>query len=389
MSAVQEEAEVKFANAMPKVVQDQYDEAMKLVTPAPAEEPAAAAPAPGNDGTQPTPAAPTPAPAAATTPPPAPVAPTAQPVPSPSPIEDEPLEVWKQRAKVFQGRLAAQAHLNAELRAAQARIAELEQRQNAAGHPPAANGQPVQQAVTTPVQTRIVKAKEITDDEVKQEYDAQSIEDYGMDFLKNQIARERTMAARLEAKLASGRVGSNGNAGLDAERQELRELIEKQRDDKFFADLTQMCPSWEQLTGHAQFAEFEAAVEPRSGIHYGQLIRQARAAGDALRVLNILDDFRAHVNGPAPQQQPTTPSPAQPHVVKILPSVSEQASVTGGVPAGPSTAAPKRVYSVEQFSDLQKQIALLSGENKTDEANNLYNELLSAVQEGRVQGTVG
>jgi hypothetical protein len=371
MSTLTEDPAQQFANPMPENVQQQYDEAMRLAAPPPE----------GNDGQAPTPvpepAAVAPQPATSEAPSPTPPTEVAA-APAQPPLPEETLETWKQRAKVFQGRLAVKARVEEELRQAHARITELEKERQAAVRP-----EPAMPVAPAPVpQPKAWTEDDISDDDVTKEYSARQVENLGMDVLKVMLAKRRSDMAQIEAKLAAKTAGDGTTREL---QEEMRQQIAKQRDDQFFAELTQLCPQWQAMTDHPQFAAFEAAMEPRSGSRYNRLLSAARADGDAERVMHILDDFRVFVNGAA--KPAAAPAPEQPHV-RILPSPAEQASIANSVTASRPNAPQKRRYTAQEWKALEKEANDIQNE-QPQKSKALFEELVAAVAEERVSGFVG
>ncbi len=175
------------------------------------------------------------------------------------------------------------------------------------------------------------------------------IDEFGMDYWKQQIAIQRTVAATAMPQADTQRL------------QQVEQQMADQNRQAFYGRLTQMVPNWEQINGSAEWNAFLGQIEPLTGATYEALLMDAYEVFDASRAAQLFQTFLS-----TPQQAPgfnglTTPAPMVPTSVP-----------QGGTLTPEEWAAQMQAISAGGYSPvevIQKQ-----------------NELMSAWTQGRVAG---
>ena len=390
----------KYETKLPPAVQRQLNELAALAgaqeqpappaTPdgntAPAAAPVAtAAAAPGATAATPAPVAAEAAPV-----PVAPAAPDEQPkaaaeAPLPGPTAED-LAKAEQRFRVIQGKYQSEVpRLNQQLRQALATIADLEKRVVVPAPGTAPAPAPVA-APAAPAPERPVTKADITEADVRAEVSQADIDEYGMDFWRSVLAREKEMERRLRRELASVPV-----AAAEQPKLEMMEYqLERVRLTQFENDLSAFHPDWREVNGTEAWIAYLQEVNTITGQTYQQHVSAACDAYDAFRVSEIINAFKARNNGgarhaPAAAAMTTPPTSNNGKRTVILPSV--EAQVTPGGHGGATVAAQKPVYTLEQYKRRENEVAQLITRNPAEAERQLV-ELHAAITEGRVQGLV-
>jgi len=296
-------------NPVPSALQAAADEAMRT------EPNPASAPTPVETPPSVEPAA---APPAAPATPAQPINPAQPPVATPAPDSapaPAPAVDWKHRFDVVNGKYVKEtARLRDQVNQLTAKLEQATQAPAPAAPPPTVTPQ------ATP-------ANEITDEMVKSIATAEQIDEDGIDYWRTVIKAQRALAAT--------------NTGTSEEVKELRQSIEQQAEDRFYADLTQLVPDWQTVNAMDEFDAFLEEVDPLSGFSYGALLNEHVKSRDPVRVSNLFAAFAKR----NPSQTPTAPTD----------STSEQV-VPPNSPAPEPQAAPVGMTDDEYVAELQRLI---------------------------------
>jgi hypothetical protein len=234
---------------------------------------------------------------------------------------------WEQKYKVIANKYSAEVpRYAAEIRSLKAEIDELKQ--------------------------SLDKSSEAPKAEPKSSVKPEEVEEYGekfVDFVK---------------RAASDAVPSDVNelkTSVEEMRREQQVLARK----RFFGELVELSPQWEQLNEDKAFLGWLGEIDPFSGQQRQVIFDDAYSKLDAWRVANFF-------NGYSESQKATEPPPPKP---------SLDSQITPKVTARTTTPPAKKVYSttdVARFYDDMRR-----GKYSTEEAARIESDIFAAQAEGR------
>ena len=198
-----------------------------------------------------------------------------------------------------------------------------------------------------------ITAADISDDDVTALVDASLIDEFGIDYWKQQIAIQKTVA-----------VNSAPQPAMDDSRiQNVEQQIANQNRQGFYSQLSMLVPNWEQINGTAEWNAFLGQIEPLTGATYEALLMDAYESFDAARTAQLFDKFLSAPNRAPGFDALATPAPQNGIVVP---------------------GAQGQTMTFEEWS-AQMQ-ALSSGGLSPMEVVQKQKELMAVWQEGRVTG---
>lgn len=125
---------------------------------------------------------------------------------------------------------------------------------------------------------------EISDEEVERLINSDLLEEFGVDYWRQQIAIQRSMVQAAPQPNADPRVDT------------IEEKFKKQERENFYSQLDQIIPEWESINGTEQWNQFLATVEPLTGISYAGLLGDANENNDASRVAELFRTYLSKAN---------------------------------------------------------------------------------------------
>lgn len=310
-------------NTIPKVVQQEANEAEADLKAAIAGQAGTETAKPEGETPAEAPAAPTEtaAPAAA-----APATPTPPPAATPKESVNAEVEHWKQRYIAIEGKFKAEVpRLYAENRSLKAEIATLK------ANPPAAPAT-APQAADTEADATVLR------------------EMLGEDGFK---ALNRIMSKREQPKPADA-------------------VPPPPQANPFIEDLTALVPDWETVNSDPDWLKWLGETDPTTREVRQSLLTELEQAGNAKGVARMMQAFRS-----APPPAPAKPKPA------TRPTLAEQvAPPTAAVPA--PTQGPKgRTYTLAEYEEIMDGIT--RGAYSRTRATDLLKEMQAAEREGRIR----
>jgi len=312
--------------ALPQAVQAQLDRANQILAqehpaqnPPPAAVPTPPAPVPGN--IEPTP------PPAMIAPPiePAPVAPVAPPVTPPVAVPTPPLEDWKHKYDVLQGKYNAEvpryayrvAFLENQVESLSKEIGNLKL-QLASPQPPAQPGASATPAAIPQASGKMSEVlKNSTDEKIK------SFKDNFPDIFEaiGIVADQMVTTIRTES---------------DTKMKAIEQVGAKNAQTAFFETLNHEVPGWQQICQtDPNWPVWLGVIEDYTGKLRLELLKEASTRFDAKAVLKMLRDFRTAY----PTQPVVIPIAANPNPNPPVPP-APPGSAFVGPPSAPSAGSP-------------------------------------------------
>lgn len=285
--------------------------------------------------------------------------------------EDPNSDTWKQRYNVINGKYRAETgQLRQENEQLKNRIQQLEaQMQNVQ---PGGNGQSQQTpapAAQGESQAARVDPQSITDDEVKQFVNQEMIDEFGMDYWKNQMALMRSFQP--------AQAPQQGQQQADERVEELENRLNQQSREAFYQELSRLVPDWEQINNSQEWNDFLAQVEPLTNVTYEALLQDAYDNFDSVRVSQLFNRFK--------QAQGQSPEPAQSG--QQAPSVESQ-TMPGSTSAAASPQNQGQTMTFEQWEQQMAECAQAT-DPSSPAVQEKQKELDAAWREGRVTGIPG
>ena len=318
--------------ALPRVIQDQIDQADALVAQMNGQ------PAPNAD----TDPKPDPDPAPDPEPQPQPISQETDPKPAPDVSE----ETWQAKFYALKGKYDAEVpRLHAEMREMNQQVQALMTEAAVAKAQPKPDAAPAKTLITE-----------------------QDKEAFGSDLLdlidratEQKLAGSRDLEAQLRAEINE----LKGKLGNVTERQVVSDK------DRYEASLSAQVPDWEAMNVDQGFLTWLAEVDPVYGMPRQYALTNAYESLDANRTATIFKQYKATI-APTQRQQPNR---------ELQRQVAPTRSHTSSAPA--TSAAEKRIYSAQDidtfYSDWRR------GMVDENEAVKIERDIHAAINEGRIR----
>lgn len=130
---------------------------------------------------------------------------------------------------------------------------------------------------TEPLKPVSSDPQSVTDDDVREFYSDDDIDEFGMDFLKRNLGIMRKASAP---------------AAVDPDRLQMLEQRVRQQDEAAFVEkLTSLIPNWAEINNSQAWSDFLGTMNRVAGNTYEGLLNDAHAAFDAERVAEIFRTF--------------------------------------------------------------------------------------------------
>ena len=212
----------------------------------------------------------------------------------------------------------------------------------------------------TPQKPAPVTPDAVSDDEVKATYKASTIEDFGMEYLKEQIAAIHTVAA------ASSASAPAPPAADDSRIESLEQRLEQQAHAAYLSELEQLVPNWREIHNSAEWKEgFLGQVDRFSRKTYEELLSEAFNEYDAVRTAEFFDHFISLQSGTKPRVNPTAGR-----------------EVPRTAPAAVASAQPKTTMTLGEYNERMRKLPTL-GLSPVQLAERVK-ELEAVLRDGRV-----
>lgn len=275
---------------------------------------------------------------------------------TPGENEDDPnSDTWKQRYNVINGKYRAET---AQLRQENEQLkSQIQQLQNA--QPGQTDTSQPQSPISQPGHST---PESITDDEVKQFVSQEMIDEFGVDYWKNQMALMRSFQAQPQTQAPKS----------DERVEQLENRINQQSREAFYQELTRLVPDWEKINNSQEWNDFLSQVEPLTNVTYEGLLQDAYDNFDSVRVSQLLNRFKQAQNQLTASQTPSVESQTMPG--------STSTSTT-----------PQNQGQTMSFEDWERQMAeLAQAQNpNSPSVQDKQKQLDAAWREGRVTGAPG
>lgn len=278
--------------------------------------------------------------------------PSADPAPPEKP-EGQPREDWKAKYHTLQGMFNAEVpRLHRDLKAANARIDELNAALEKASKAPTPNPQP-----TEPTKFRLpTSARETLGQDV-----ADAIE---------KLVEGSATGVRDDLGKEIAPIRQDAEAAKKTAEAEATERATASR-NAFLAALTTRVPDWQAIDQDERWHAFLAERDRFARRPRQELIAEAFRDGDVDAVAGFFEAFKdAAEIGKKPVQPPPADNPL---TRQQVPDTSGRSSVV----------QDKKVWTREEIADTYKQIAL--GKIPADKAAALENDIVAAGREGRIR----
>ncbi len=278
--------------------------------------------------------------------------------------EDPNSDTWKQRYQVIDGKYRAEtAQLRQRIEQLETQLQQAQSQPQQAGGQQEAEGQPKAQpsAATAALET---DPEKISDEEVRQRFSQERIDEFGLDYCKQDLAAMRKEYLAMQTQPQS-----------DQRVDELENRINQTEKEKFYSELDKLVPDWEQINNSQEWQDFLGQYEPLTGVTYEALLQDATDKFDSVRVSQLFNRFK-EARGQSSGQSGNQPS------------VESQT-----MPESTSSAAgsPGNQGNTMSFEEWDRQMAALAQHpNPTSpEVMDKQKKLDAAMREGRVIGAPG
>lgn len=156
--------------------------------------------------------------------------------------------------------------------------------------------------------------------------------------------------------------------------------------EQFFNAITVGCPDWKQINGwaaenipqHPAFTTFIEQTIPGTDYTYDDLIQHYQQTGNARKIVEIFNLFKASQQSSAPVAAAASPSPKAPSVSNYI-----DPSKTGKGASPPDSAKPK-TYSQAEVNRFYDSVVKGTFRGTLEEKTMLDAEYNQAIIEGRV-----
>lgn len=245
----------------------------------------------------------------------------------------KPTENWEQKYKVINGKYSAEVPMMAsEIRELKQKIEQLSA---------------VQHSIPQPIEPKPLKSN-ITKEEVQE---------YGENFTD--------YVKRASKDVVQQYSSNNETASLQNEVKELKENQKRLEQQKFYSDLTQLCPAWEQVNVDPEFEKWLKVRDDLSGFTREQLLVNAQSKNDSITVANIFNAYLSEATIKAP-------SNSQPNLEnQVVPKTTQRTSVPQGKKIFTTTEITKfyqdckdKKYTQKQADEIEREIFNAQNDNR-------------------------
>ena len=151
-----------------------------------------------------------------------------------------------------------------------------------------------------------VSVGDISDDEVRGLVSPDMVDEFGIDYWKQQIAIQKNLAPTVTSV-------------TDDRVQNIEAQFAEQNKQAFYQQLTGLVPNWEQINGTAEWNTFLGRIEPLSGATYEAILVDAYDNFDAGRTAQLFQAFLSAPNRTPGFEGLATPAPRQANNGNSLP----------------------------------------------------------------------
>jgi len=273
---------------------------------------------------------------------------------------------WEQRYRVVDGKYKAETRdMRNQIAEKDAAIEELKKQlaEKQAVPAPAPAPAPVQKPID--IESAMQKVSEA---DVRSLVTPQLIEDYGMEYWRQQLALNQALAPQAPTP----QVQPEAPAPVQDETRidNLERQLKGQMETRFYSDLASIVPDYEDINAQEGWYDWLGEYEPLTGRMYDDLLKEAQASLDPVRVANLFDRYKATLTPSIPSDALTDSVEAQ-----VVPDSSGPASI-------PDTES--QVMSLKQWEREMKD--LTRGELAPEAAKAKQAKLMALAKNNLVRG---